>query len=335
MLEIDLMGQTVKIFTSATNEQCAMNKPPAFAASAISLAAGCFVLIFATEGRAEFALDFQPNPGRLSSSANPDFASSNFFAVLNCNRGGTSSGCTTGSTPSTEKTPFLQEVVSDATGTYYHMIVGDPTQSFAQETYIRLGSVIWPNGQPSSSSSGSAGRSNGGGFEAATTGGAPLASGAISGSGGGNPERTQIRQLLNTPDMTQEFLKSVFLTKPKITQTITTSDIVSFFEADMSAIRYRGTGAATTDASVKNTLTFVGAPVPGNFDLAVNKQNSTVTAGKYSWAPGTGDGLSNGTYTYTSGSFDVNAVDWKAFYNPADNTCWSYKQNPGSAACTP
>ncbi len=280
---------------------------------------------------------------------NPDFVpinQSTFRALLSCNRGA-DSGCNNGgilAIPGTggntgvpaliEKTPFLQEVVSDATGTYYHTIVGDPTKGFAQETYTRIGRVVWQNGQPNSSSSGSAGISNGG-WQAGTTGGAPLASSAISGSGGGNPERVQIRQLVNSPDMTQEFLKSTFLFKPKITQTVTTSDMVSFFEADMSAIRYSGAGAMTTDAAVTNTVTMSGASGAGNFDMAVNKQNSMVTAGKYSWAVGTSDGGSNGVYTYANGVFDVNAVDWKAYYNPSNNTCWTFRQNPGGTPCTP
>jgi hypothetical protein len=297
---------------------------------------GLFALISATEGYAEFTLNFAPNLAGRVSPGNPDLVSSNFYAVLDCNRGGVSSGCTNNNAgSSTEKTPFLQEVVSDGLNGYYHLIVGDPTQGFAQETYIRLGSTVWPNSQPSSSSSGSAGQSNGGGFSAATSGGNPLASGAISGSGGGNPERTQIRQLVNSADMSQEFLKSTFLNKPKITQTVTTSDMVSSFEVDMSAIRYRGAGATTTDAVITNKVTMIDSAASGNFDLAVNKQNSTVTAGKFSWAPGTGDGLSNGTYSYTNGAFNVNAIDWKVYYNPADNTCWSYRQNPGSTPCTP
>lgn len=270
----------------------------------------------------------------------------NFMALLSCNRGGTSSGCinntggnnipngTTAGIPFVEKTPFLQEVVSDGLNGYYHVIVGDPTKGFAQETYIRLGGARWPNGQPSSVSSGSAGQSNGGGFGAATTGGNPLASSAVSGSGGGNPERVQIRQVLDSPEMSQEFLKSTFLNKPKITQTITTSDMVSSFEVDMSAIRYRGAGATTTDAIITNKVTMIDSAASGNFDMAANKQNSTVTAGKFTWTPGTGDGLSNGTYSYTNGAFNVNAIDWKVYYN-ADNTCWSYRQNPGSTPCTP
>lgn len=317
-----------------------MDRPPpsvtSATKSAISLAVGFFALISATEGHAEFSLNFAPNLAQRVSPGNPDVAVSGFFAVLDCNRGGATSGCANNNAGlTTEKTPFLQEIVSDGSNGYFHVIVGDPTQGFAQETYIRIGSTIWPSSQPSSVSSGSAGQSNGGGFAAATTGGNPLASSAISGSGTANPERTQIRQLVNSPDMSQEFLKSTFLNKPKITQAVTTGDMVSSFEVDMSAIAYRGAGATTTDAAITNKVTMIDSAASGNFDMAVNKQNSTVTAGKFSWTPGTGDGLSNGTYSYTNGAFNVNAIDWKVYYNPADNTCWSYKQNPGGSPCTP
>lgn len=293
------------------------------------------------ESHAEFALNFQSDPGRLSGSINPDTAGfrETFTQLLSCNRGGVNSGCTQGTVSTlpgsgslqVERTPFLQEIVFDGVNGYFHVIVGDPTQNFAQETFIRLGTRFWPNSQPNSSSAGTAGTANGGW---ASPGGSPLDTSVVSGSGTANPERVQVRQIVRDPEMTQEFLKTGFLTKPRITQTVTSGDMTSFFDLNMTAIAYRGAGATTSVAPLINTVTLGSAPA-GNFDMAQNKQNSTVTAGQYSWAVGGGDGQSAGTYTYVGGgSFNLNAIDWKAFYNPGDNTCWAFKQNPGGA-CTP
>lgn len=302
----------------------------------LSLIIGALLMVFAMEGQAEFALNFQPDPGRLSGSTNPDTLPifpppGSFTQLLSCNRGEVSSGCNHGGGPSTEKTPFLQELAFDGSNTYFHVIVGDPTQNFAQETFIRLGVRTWPNNQPNSVSAGTAGTANGGwnGGGDAT----PLGPSMVSGSGTANPERVQVRQIVRDPEMTQEFLKNTFLTKPRITQTVTSGDMTSFFDLNMTGIAYRGPGSTTSVAPLINTVT-IGSAGAGNFDMARNKQNSTVTAGQFSWAPGGGDGGSAGTYTYVGGNFNLNAIDWRAYYNPGDNTCWAFNQNPGGT-CTP
>ncbi|MEQ6342362.1 MAG: hypothetical protein M3A44_12105 [Gammaproteobacteria bacterium] len=135
--------------------------------------------------------------------------------------------------------------------------------------------------------------------------------------------------------MAQEFLKSTFATKPKITQDIETPDISARFVVDMSAIPYTGAAATSTPAIVTNTVNLLSSSSGGSFDVVAGGQKNNVTAGSFTWTPGTGFGQSNGTYNYTDGNFNINAIDWKAAYEPGINTCWSYKQNPGSAPCTP
>lgn len=306
---------------------------------------GVLLLAFTMEeSRAEFALNFQENPTARDPAG----------FVINCNRAGgptpLAGGCINGDPTNTrnidpEKTPFLLEYVTDsATGVrYWHMIVGDPSKGFAQETYSGRGCAnCWTNGLPGSSSGGSV---NNGGFPSLTNpAGSPGPLGPIgatpsagSGTGSGNPEATQIRQVIGVAgnELTQEFLKGSFLTKPKITQTVTTPDLVSQFQVDMSAIPYKGAAATTTPAVIVNKVTFTDPNVSGNFDMATQKQTSQVTAGQYTWATGSGIGGSSGTYSYLNGNFNLNAIDWASFYNPAQNTCWSYKQNPGTAPCTP
>ena len=287
-------------------------------------------------GHAEFALNFQPGP-------TPPVPTPGTFTV-SCNRGA-DANCVHGdpTNPANrdpEKTPFLYQGVTDGTSNYWHMIVGDPTKGFAQQTYIRIGACCI-FGFLLSSSAGDSFNGGGSGTAVNANGVGPLSPTVASGSGTANPERTQIRQItgIQSSEFYQEFLKSTFLNKPKITQDIVSADMSSKFELDMSNIAYRGAAATTTaPAKFVNTVNITNPLVPGGggFDAAAQAQNPQVSAGRYTWTPGIGFGFSSGTYTHAEGGgFNVNAADWKAFYIPAQNTCWSYKQNPGSAPCTP
>lgn len=282
-----------------------------------SLAALTLLLMFGIrDGHSQFALNFQANPGAS--------------VWYNCNRGSPTNTCIHGNSADREKTPFLQEMVSDGSANYYHLIIGDPATGFAQETYIRQGSAYFQGGTGSSSAGNIANGGMGGGRGPLDT---ETGTGTV-GTGTGNPTRSQIRQVVGTPgaEFYQEFLKSSFLTKPKVTQNITIPEIATVFIMDMSAINYSTNSIAGT---VTNTLRFINPDASGgNFDMTTDKQASNVTGGRYTWSPGFSSGQSNGTYSYADGGAPLNTVDWKAFYNPTQNTCWSYSSGP-NAGCTP
>ena len=95
-----------------------------------------------TESRGEFALNWTPsttsinNDGQLSCNR-PDRA--NYHCDLGGNgMGGGGGGMTGFGSTEQDKTPFLQETVTEAGVTYFHLIIGlSSTDSFAQEVYIR------------------------------------------------------------------------------------------------------------------------------------------------------------------------------------------------------
>lgn len=276
---------------------------------------------------AEFGLNFQPQTGTavVASVANIDCFSGTGGGMMGMG------GC--GGDP----TPFLQQVVQDAAGNqYYHVIVGDPARgsTFAQEIYIRTavsGTACW-FGCTNARVGGMMG--GGGGMMGMGNGPAPLSSSAgsaqnefnplsatetISGNGTGNPTRVHMRQINNEAGFTQEFLKARDAFKPKITQNLTATGVVSTFSVDMSSIGYSTNNAAVP---IVNTLTLTAPGIPagsGNFDIEKFTATRKVEAGKYIYTAGTGDGGSFGTYTYVAGRFDVYGLDWLAFCDPAQN----------------
>ena len=258
---------------------------------------------------------------------------------LNCNRGTGASGCNI-QTPRVDisdpdKTPIFQERVLDAaTGQrYYHIIIGTPNSSFAQEVYILQGGAQFFDlsaGRVGSTSMGS-------NFEG--VGLTPFINQkpldndeTISGNATGNPTRVIMRQINSDDQMTLEFLKENFNNKPKITQTITAPDISSVFSVDMSNLNYSDKNTAAT--GLINQLQILSAGIPigaGSFDIATGAQLSTITAGQYDWTPGVGPGQSGGTYNYLTGAFDVFAEDWLPYRHPAENP--PYKPNCAFFIC--
>ncbi len=250
----------------------------------------------------------------------------------NCNRGEGLLNCgQLGGRTEVDKTPFLMERVRDADGqTYYHMIIGVPGSGdltdvkFAQETYIRAGGSSWFTGIPGSSSIGANFRPVGSDrfgpqqpFNTDET---------ISGNATANPTRVQMVQINNDGELQQEFVKDRFLFKPKITQTITSSDgsMTSEFVADLSDLLLSD---MATPGPVINRLTF--ADGAGSFDMAVDAPNSVTNAGQYRWVPGTGPDGSFGTWEYVGGAFDPYEVDWITFRNDSDpDNAGSVIKNP-------
>ena len=306
----------------------------------------------AKNSHAEFVLNFLPQTGAagVGSIANIDC-----FTVA---PGAFQGRC------GVDPTPFLSQVVVDAAGVqYFHTIVGDPGRggNFGQEVYIRVlaGPACW-FGCANARAVQAGGMGGGGmGMQGMGNGPAPLTASdgsnqneltplssveAVSGNGTGNPTQVHLRQINNEAGFTQEFIKTRDAFKPKITQTVTTPDITSTFSVDMSAIGY---GTNTAVAPIINTVVLTNAGIPpavfnsprvpagtagGNFNMADFTATSKVTAGRYTYTAGAGDGGSSGTYAYVDGvGFNVYGEDWGSFCDPVQNptsVCVTFGRRP-------
>ncbi|MCC6207128.1 MAG: hypothetical protein IT488_03100 [Gammaproteobacteria bacterium] len=246
------------------------------------------------------------------------------------------------------QTPFVYERVLDGTTPYYHLIVGDPESGFAQEVYIQAGytaqtggncrgpvscaGIADPIGPSVSASGGDTAVSfgfEGNGFD-------PLSSDAVSsGNASGNPSRVQMRQLVTDGDLTVDFVKDTFAEKPSITNTIDAADLNATIVIDSTG---NPLTSAATASVVTNTTELLGSNLPPDvsspnggpssvrFDMATDAQNSHVTAGMYSYTPGSGPGGSSGTYTYSEGSANINP-DWGSSFDTRETNPWSYPDN--------
>jgi hypothetical protein len=110
-----------------------------------------------------------------------------------------------------------------------------------------------------------------------------------------------MRQVMTDATMSSEFLKSDFSTKPKITQDVTSTDMAAHLVLDMSNSTY---GVSTVPGTFTNTVSITDAGVPlafGSFDYATDAQDTTVTAGRYTYVSGPTTGGAGGTYTYAGG----------------------------------
>ncbi len=202
--------------------------------------------------------------------------------TIDCARGGVESRCALGSRGVyTNPTPFLQELVFVDGNTYYHSIVGDPTSDFVQESYISIDGPGYPNNFPRSSSE----------F-----------------NGDGNPTRVALRMMIEDAEMTQWFIKDELAVKPLITQTIENSELLMEFQADMTALDYSSLDSAG-DVSITFQLLQDAFGNAGDYDNQVipsffsdkSNVNQIISAGRFTYTPGTGSGQSGGEYTYWSG----------------------------------
>jgi hypothetical protein len=207
---------------------------------------------------------------------------------------------------------------------YQFFSVGSPGSNFYQEIYIQnFGSF---QGGPGSASGGAAGP-GGNGTDPLGYGGASY---SFTGNGSGNPNRVIIYQVNKSSDMIIDFLKDKFDKKPRIIQSITTSDFSAEFSIDMRAIGYSDN---TSDAPIINNQTLVdpfGSATPMTWDMAVDSQagHTGVDAGKYTYTAGSGPGGSIGTYSYTDGGFDMTALPWYLFFDPNDaSNVWTRTTN--------
>ncbi len=254
-----------------------------------------------------------------------------------------------------DPTPFYQQVVDINGSSYFHVMVGDPAAGFAEEYYTPYGagngaadgtnlrggynpfgaglemSVIAPTwtssaGKPHPSSD----------FNLLTSignVGNPLDSVHVSGNGGGNPAHSVFRVVLTSAagDMSQDVNKPFLDKKPVISQTVQDGTMSSQFVADMTKLSYSD---AKTPAKFSIKLVLQDSTIPGigagNFTMAQAQQYS-VTAGRFTYTPGTGWNNSTGwdtpgsafdlgTYNYAGGQgFDPFTTDWASFFNYDQN----------------
>lgn len=167
----------------------------------------------------------------------------------------------------------------------------------------------------------------------------------ISGSGTGDPSRTVMRMMLSDSQMVQEVNKPLPDRKPLISQVTTDNAVMtSEFQADLRGLTYTQKDVNTPIIN-RLTLNLTGAdalPTTGAADFDMTQvQHSTVTAGQFAYTAGAGwntaDGWSHhtvdpntgnlvhdavfsaGTYSGVGSSFNPLAVNWSAFFDPAQN----------------
>ncbi|RMD79339.1 MAG: hypothetical protein D6809_03835 [Gammaproteobacteria bacterium] len=246
------------------------------------------------------SLDFQP-------SGHPYQSTPGTFS--DCGPGSANVNCRIGDRPDPDPTRFLREEVMVGSELYWHLVVGDPSQGFASETWIKTrasaGSSYIDEGNGWSDAAGKPGYINGTTvYQWSGNGWDPLGAGAFAdnvdtGNASGNPKAVYLRQVLggvwDTGTKTwrcggaafcQEFLKDRLNGKPLIRQGVNDPELSLWFEADMRAISYDD---MSTAAPLTSTLTFAQPlPTRAGFDLATDAQRSTVDAARYVWQPGTG-----------------------------------------------
>lgn len=254
-----------------------------------------------------------------------------------------------------DPTPFGNTVVNVGGVYYFHILVGDPATGFAVESYTRAAGLNASNGIPDS---GGPFSPDGGGNARSVIGTTAatdqtflqnslnmsnsLGNYLVSGTGSMNPSYTVFRMVLNDPagGMSMDVSKPFLDKKPIISQTIQDGTLTSVFVADERAISY---GDSSTAAPVVNNLVIndPNIPTPGaaDFEMAL-AQVTDITAGRFTYTPGTGWGpnasnptqdptkgwdqanssFGQGSYTYVDGQgFDPLTFNWASVFNYADN----------------
>jgi hypothetical protein len=147
-----------------------------------------------------------------------------------------------------------------------------------------------------------------------------------------------MRQLVTDGDLTVDFVKDKYAEKPSITNTIDATDLNATVVINSSG---NPLNSAATASTVTNTVELIGSDLPPDvsapgggpsavrFDMATDAQDSSVTAGQYSFTAGSGPGGSNGTYSYadpTKNSANINP-DWNSYFDHTEDNPWSYPDN--------
>lgn len=293
--------------------------------------------------------NFRPHPDAIPQSS---------FAYVACNMPGVpdymcspATGAGFGNADP-NRTPFLQETVNFNGQTYFHVIIGQPNEGFAQETYIKTGGrtgfmpfsdsggnaciTLNPNTVPGDNYLAMA-RACGLDNNARN----PLGPFNQSANASGNPNSVMMRQIVSDADrqIVQEFLKADLSQKPKISQTYSAPGIEGTFDIDMSNSDYN---TDDTPGVVSMTQSVAVSDLPGASgnvtfnidDIATAAPN--VSGGRYTYTPNTAlagitatDNAGTviydnrwryGTYTDWLGNVDpIHEVDWATFRDPQQN----------------
>lgn len=289
--------------------------------------------VYPDKSQAEFALDFTPEiafPSQRQSVANVG-CKDGLSTVNGHNRSEFSCG---------DGFYFMQEIVSDGTNQYYHVIVGDPIQdAFAQEFFIRTAGCCWftAKGPANNPMFGAAPLSASWGDTGKLLSSAlfPLAPVTLSGNGSGNPSRIYMKQINQDTEMYLEFNKAFETKKPTIIQVTQDANFKSDFKLDNSNAGYSEMIAAK---EFKNTLTVYDNGKEfsvGGFDAANNAQKPVVTGGMYTYLEGpTMDG-SFGMYFYEEAEYDPVYINWLSYCDPAENSFRGCVAGPGPGGSGP
>ena len=226
-------------------------------------------------------------------------------------------------------TAFMQEELNLGGQSYFHVIVGDHTRdSMAQEVFIKTSGSYSGVGMTTSVASTSS-TSN-----AEFNMDNPYSTDSTkTGTGSANPNNVIMRQIINSGEISMEFLKDSFSQKPLITQTITNAEMVSTVSMDMRGRNYSQITPIDPTTSVVNTLVLTGsnrAATEGNYDLQDQAQTSHISAGGFTYTNGSGNGNSGGVYTWYApvDNFQPMNRNYAVYCDPTQNSDWS-----GNGAC--
>ncbi len=254
------------------------------------------------------------NPIRCPDSTNPD--------------------CLIGTEDPGDPTLFYYERVDG----YWHIVIGDPSQGFAQETYTPIlglfHSATGGHEPVLFTLSGNLRQWSGNGWDPLEFNNKTFGPDNVSfsGNGTGVPMAVVVRQVLGQGSLAntgaavepwgcsgggfcQEFLKAEMDFKPVIWQSYDDGTVAFDFFLDMSHIRYDD---MATPAVMTNTVTVVGAgifpddpnimaPSASHFDMAVDSQDMRVSAGRYIYHVGNGwydDGDGDNYRAFDPGSYE-------------------------------
>lgn len=283
---------------------------------------------------AAFSLNWQRDYAAEGASFNSNNAyvvcNMSYIADANCTTGGFGSDFQLSGSHK-DNTAFLQEQLTLGGQLYFHVIVGDYTKdSMAQEVFIKVtGSNPTFGGFGGVKVSDSVANSSNQTFSMTQ----PYSSDSSNnGNGSGNPNSVIMRQIVNSGEISMEFLKDSFTQKPLITQTISNAEMVSTMTMDMRGKNYSDITPINTATSVVNTLVLTGATrqgTEGDYDIQADALTSYLSAGGYTYTPGSGYGGSGGVYTWSDpvDNFQPMNRDYQGYCNPAENPVW------GNGAC--
>lgn len=298
------------------------------------------ILLIATHGNiiddgvAAFTLNWQRDYAAEGASFvnNDAYISCNMSYIPSANCGGFG-GWGTLSGSHDDGTAFFQEQLTLGGQLYFHVIVGDYTKdSMAQEVFIKAsgGNPTYYSGWSGTiQASDSVGNTSNPYFNMTQ----PYSTdSSLTGTGSANPNSVIMRQIINSGEISMQFLKDSFTQKPLITQTISNPDMTLTVSMDMRGSNYSQITPINTATSVTNTLVLLGsdrAGTEGNFNIQDNAQTSHLSAGGFTYTPGSGFGGSGGVYTWSDpvDNFQPMNRNYQSYCDPAQNRVW------GSGAC--